>query len=240
MEILPAIDLKGGRCVRLLQGRADQETVYSDDPIATARHWVALGAERLHIVDLDGAFEGEPRHLDIAIRIAGEAGCKVELGGGIRTDETVAKALEGGIERVVVGTRALSSPGWLRDLARRWPGRIVAGIDARDGKVAVKGWTEVSEIDAIELGRQVAGFGVRAIIFTDIATDGMLTGPNIAAMRAMAEAVDVPVIASGGVSSIGDIRALAELPIEGIITGKALYDGRLDLAEAIRAVKDTA
>ncbi len=233
MQILPAIDLKGGRCVRLLQGKADQETVYSDDPVAVARKWCDLGGERLHVVDLDGAFEGEPRHLDVAIRIAAQVGCLVELGGGIRTDETIAKALDGGIERVVIGTRALSSPDWLRDVAARYAGRIVAGIDARDGKVAVKGWTEVSEIDAIDFGRTVADCGVRAVIFTDIATDGMLTGPNVEAMRRMADAVSVPVIASGGVGSLDDIRELSSLPIEGIIVGKALYDGRLDLAAAI-------
>jgi phosphoribosylformimino-5-aminoimidazole carboxamide ribotide isomerase len=236
MEIIPAVDLKGRRCVRLLQGLADRETVYSDDPVAVARRWFELGARRLHVVDLDGAFEGAPRQLDIVARIAAEVGCPVECGGGFRTDEAIAQALDAGIDRVVVGTRALSSPDWLRQVARKHPGRIVAGIDARDGKVAVKGWTEVSELDALELGRVVADCGVRAIIFTDIARDGMLTGPNVEAVCRMAEAVAVPVIASGGVGSHDDVRALAALPIEGMIIGKALYDGRVDLPEALRIV----
>ena len=236
MEIIPAIDLKNGRCVRLVQGMADRETVYADDPLAMARHWCSLGATRLHVVDLDGAFDGEPKHLDVVARIAAQAGCPVECGGGFRDEETIDRAIDAGISCVIVGTKALSSPEWLAEIAAKHPGRIIAGIDARDGMVAVKGWTEVSQIDAIEFGRTIAGCGVRAIIFTDIARDGMLAGPNVSAMERMARAVDVPVIASGGVGSIDDVRALAALPIEGIITGKALYDGQLDLAEAIRAV----
>jgi phosphoribosylformimino-5-aminoimidazole carboxamide ribotide isomerase len=234
MLVIPAVDIRGGKCVRLRQGRAEEETVFGDDPVKIARQWEREGAQYLHVVDLDGAFEGAPRQLDIVSRIAAEVGCPVECGGGFRTDEAIAQALDAGIDRVVVGTRALGSPDWLRQLARKHPGRIVAGIDARDGKVAVKGWTEVSELDALELGRAVGDCGVRAIIFTDIARDGMLTGPNVEAVCRMAEAVAVPVIASGGVGSHDDVRALAALPIEGMIIGKALYDGRVDLPEALK------
>lgn len=235
MLILPAIDLKDGKCVRLRQGRADDATVYSDDPAAVARDWRAQGAEALHVVDLDGAFAGTPRHL-AAVRqiVASMAGVPAELGGGLRTDEDVRRALETGVARVILGTRALGDPAALGRLVQRHGERIAVGIDARNGLVQVKGWVETTGTRATDLARQVAELGVATIIYTDTATDGMLAGTNVAAMDEICRTVPgCRIIASGGVSAPEHVRALVALGhanLYGAIVGKALYDGRTTLA----------
>jgi phosphoribosylformimino-5-aminoimidazole carboxamide ribotide isomerase len=238
MWIIPAIDLKDGRCVRLKQGRMQDETIYSDDPVAVARRWVDAGAEWLHVVDLDAAIEGRSRNQDCIGRIVGSAGIPVQVGGGLRTPADVDACLSLGARRAIIGTAATGDLGVLQDLCRRHPGRIAVGIDARYGRVATHGWTRTSDITAVDLARRVERAGVAAIIFTDIHRDGMQSGPNIEETRKLAESVNLPVIASGGVGSIDHIRAL--LPLEavgvvGVITGKALYSGAIEYAEA-RAV----
>jgi len=238
MLILPAIDLKGGRCVRLLRGEADKETVFADDPVQVALKWRDQGAEYLHVVDLDGAFTGEPVHFDIVARIAKEAALPLEIGGGIRTRESIIRYLEAGVDRVIIGTRALESPEWLAALADEFPGRIAAGVDAREGRVAVRGWVQVSEITALELADRIKGMQLSAVIFTDISRDGTLEGPSIQSTRAFAEAVQLPVIASGGVGSIDDVSALLGLPIAGIIIGRALYSGNISLPRAIQLARE--
>jgi len=237
MLVLPAIDLRGGRCVRLLQGRADRETVFGEDPLRTARMWAEGGAEMLHVVDLDGAFGGKPAHRDVILRMARGLDIPLQVGGGIRDDETAAAYLEGGVERVIIGTRALRDPDGLAALCARYPGRICAGVDAKGGRVAVSGWVEESETAALELAARLGGMGLRAVIYTDISRDGTLEGPNIEATRAFAEACDAPVIASGGIGSLDDVRAVATLPVEGMIIGRALYSGAVPLAEAIAAAR---
>ncbi len=237
MEIIPAIDLKEGQCVRLVQGEMDKATVYSDSPGETAARWEAAGAARIHVVDLDGAFDGEPRNLPAIREIVAAVKGKVQVGGGIRTLERIASYLEAGVDRVILGTIALEDPALVEEACRRWPGRIIVGIDAKDGKVAVRGWAEVSATSATDLARRFAEAGVAAIIYTDISRDGMLSGPNLEAMREMTEASPIPVIASGGISEVKDLHDLAAIPrVTGAIVGKALYAGRIDLAEAIRVV----
>lgn len=233
MIIFPAIDLKDGRCVRLVRGEAGRETVFSTDPLEVAAGFRAAGAEHLHMVDLDGAFEGEPRHLGVVAEVVRETGMKVEVGGGIRTRDTVLRYLNAGVDRVIIGTRALESPEWLEKLCAEFPGRIAAGVDARDDKVAVRGWVETSSITALELAGRLSGMPLRAVIFTDISVDGTLEGPAVESTRAFAERVRLPVVASGGVGDISHVRALAQLPIEGIIIGRALYTGAVSLAEAL-------
>jgi len=233
MLILPAIDLKDGRCVRLLRGEASRETVFSHDPLDVALRWRDEGAEYLHVVDLDGAFEGEPRHFGTVAQIARESGLPVQVGGGIRTRDTVQRYLNAGVDRVVIGTRALESPEWLARLASEFPGRIAAGVDAREGRVAVRGWVETSEVTAMALARRLRGLPLGAIIYTDVNRDGSLEGPAVEATRALAEATDVPVIASGGVGTLEHVRELTRLPIAGIIIGRALYSGTISLREAI-------
>ncbi len=237
MTLLPAIDIMGGRVVRLRQGRREDVTVYGDDPAAFAARWRDEGASWLHIVDLDGAFEGSPRNLDSVRRIVETAGVPCELGGGMRDETAVAAALDAGVARVIIGSKAAGSLDFVAALVARFGGeRIAVGIDARDGKVAIRGWTETSDIGALDLARQAAAAGARTIIYTDIATDGMLAGPNVPAMRAMCVATDASIIASGGVSAPADVAALREIPkISGAIVGKALYDGRTSLAEMLRA-----
>ena len=238
MLIIPAIDLKAGKCVRLLQGRAEDATVYSDNPAETAGRWVAAGAELLHIVDLDGAFSGSQGNLESIRAIRGAVDAALEVGGGIRRMETIDLLVSMGINRVILGTVAVKDPGFLRLACERHPGRIIAGIDARDGKVAVKGWVETTGQDALDLAGKMKEAGAAGIIYTDIARDGMLSGPNIEATRKMAENAGLPVIASGGISGIGDIKRLLEIKgLWGAITGKAIYSGRLDVAEAIRLAK---
>jgi phosphoribosylformimino-5-aminoimidazole carboxamide ribotide isomerase len=235
MWIIPAIDLKDGRCVRLKQGRMQDETVYSGDPVAVARRWGDAGAEWLHVVDLDAAVEGRSRNRDCIGRIISSAGIPVQVGGGLRTPADVDACLSLGAHRAIIGTAATGDLDLLRDLCRRHPGRIAVGIDARDGRVATHGWTRTSDITAVDLARRVEEAGVAAIIFTDIHRDGMQSGPNIEETRKLAEAVHLPVIASGGVGSLDHIRAL--LPLEaagviGVITGRALYSGAIVFAEA--------
>jgi phosphoribosylformimino-5-aminoimidazole carboxamide ribotide isomerase len=234
MQIFPAIDLRGGQCVRLRQGDYAQETVFGDDPAAMARRWVAEGASYLHVVDLDGAKEGRPVNGDSVRRIVAAAGAPCQLGGGLRTEEHVREALNWGVTRVVIGTRALKEPGWLERLSRSFPGKIVLGIDARQGQVATDGWLNVSEIAAIDLARQCAAWPLAAIVYTDISRDGMLQGPNLPAMAEMAAAVQLPIIASGGVGTLEDIRRLVRLNLAGCIVGRALYEGKVRLAEAIK------
>ena len=240
MLIIPAIDLQGGKCVRLVQGRAEDSTVYSDNPAETARRWVAAGAELLHIVDLDGAFSGsqDKNNLESIRAIRGAVEAAMEVGGGIRRMETIDLLVSMGIDRVILGTVAVKEPEFLRLACERHPGRIIAGIDARDGKVAVKGWVETTGQDALGLAGKMKMAGAAGIIYTDIARDGMLSGPNIEATRKMAENAGLPVIASGGISGIEDIKRLLEVGgLWGAITGKAIYSGRLDVAEAIRLAK---
>ncbi len=239
MEIWPAIDLRGGRCVRLQQGDYERETVFGEDPAAMARHWVELGAECLHLVDLDGARDGAPGNWSAVEAIVGAVSVPCELGGGIRSEETIGKLLELGLSRVVIGTLALRKPDWFRQMCGKFPGKLVLGIDARDGKVASDGWLETSTQDAVGLAREFAGEPIAAIIYTDIATDGMLTGPNVAAMAEMQAAVDVPVVASGGVARREDIVRLAAVPMAGCIVGRALYEGRLTLPEALAASRES-
>jgi phosphoribosylformimino-5-aminoimidazole carboxamide ribotide isomerase len=234
VQILPAIDLRGGRCVRLRQGDYAQETVFSDDPAAMARRWVEAGAAFLHLVDLDGAKEGRPVNGASVRAIVEAASVPCQLGGGLRTEADIATALSWGVHRVVLGTRALQEPGWLEAVSRRWPGQVVLGIDARDGMVATHGWLEVSQRPALELARQCSGWPLAALVYTDISRDGMLAGPNLDALAEMAAAVPLPVIASGGVTSLDDVRALARRGLAGCIIGRALYEGHIDLKEAIR------
>ncbi len=236
--IYPAIDLKGGRVVRLQQGRAEAETVYSDNPAAVAKRWEDEGARYLHVVDLDGAFEGEPRNWDSVRAILKAVQIPIQLGGGLRRRAQVQEALEMRVTRVVLGTKACDSSGFVSTLVEDFGPRIVVGIDARDGFVAVKGWTEKTELSAVEFARQIDRFGVANIIFTDVATDGMLAGPNYDGIARMCAAVTCSVIASGGVSKLDDVRRLQRLAQEqprknlvGVIIGKALYDGRVNLKQ---------
>jgi phosphoribosylformimino-5-aminoimidazole carboxamide ribotide isomerase len=232
--VIPAIDLKDGKCVRLLQGRKEDVTVYSDNPAAMAQHWVDQGARLLHLVDLDGAFTGQQQNFEKIKEIRKAVHIPIELGGGIRDIERI-KVLDGiGIDRIIIGTAAAENPEIVREACRIFPGKIFVGIDARDGNVAVKGWVEVTELDALEFARKMESLGVAGIIYTDISRDGMLSGPNVEAMVKMVETVDIPVIASGGISSIEDIKALMSVEgLWGVITGKALYSGALDLRRAI-------
>jgi phosphoribosylformimino-5-aminoimidazole carboxamide ribotide isomerase len=236
-EILPAIDLRGGRCVRLLQGDYARETVFSDDPGAMGRRWVAAGARRLHVVDLDGARSGRPENLSIVREIATAVPVPVQLGGGIRNREAILEALAAGIERVILGTALLTAdPAAVDALLEEFEERIVVGVDAREGRVAVHGWTETTGRDAVELARELEARGARRLIYTDITSDGTLTGPNQEGIRRMVEALTIPVIAAGGISSPEDVRRLAELEplgLEGVIIGKALYTGAVRLEELI-------
>jgi len=240
MIVIPAIDLKGGRCVRLEQGLMEKDTVYSDDPAAQARIWQEQGGELLHIVDLDGAFAGVPRNKEAIEAIVGGIDIPTELGGGIRDLPTVEAYLELGVGRVILGTVAKENPSLVAEACRLFPGRIVVGIDAKDGLVAVRGWADVTEKKAAEMAREMEGMGVAAIIYTDIARDGMMQGPNIEATRRLAESISIPVIASGGVSSLKDIEnlmAIEQSGVVGAITGKAIYTGALDLREAVALTK---
>lgn len=240
MIVIPAIDLKEGRCVRLEQGLMDKDTVYSDDPAGQALSWQEQGGELLHIVDLDGAFAGVPRNRDAIRAIVEAVSMPTELGGGIRDLATVEAYLELGVSRVILGTVAKENPELVAEACRLFPGQIVVGIDAKDGLVAVRGWADVTEKRASELAKEMEGYGVEAIIYTDIARDGMMQGPNIEATRQLAEAISVPVIASGGVSSLDDIARLMtveEAGVTGVITGKAIYTGSLDLREAVALTK---
>jgi phosphoribosylformimino-5-aminoimidazole carboxamide ribotide isomerase len=239
MDVIPAIDLLGGQCVRLHQGDYDRVSRFGDDPVAQALEWQRQGARRLHLVDLDGARSGEPVNDAVVRAIAAALSIPVQLGGGVRSAERAGQLLASGLDRVILGTVAVEQPELVRTLAARHPGRIVVGIDARDGKVATRGWIEQSSVEATELAADLRHSGVAGIISTDIATDGTLQGPNLEALRRMALASPVPVIASGGVGSLTDLLcllALEPLGVEGVIVGRALYDGSVDLAEALQAV----
>jgi len=234
MQILPAIDLRGGKCVRLRQGDYAQETVFGHDPAAMAGRWVSAGATYLHLVDLDGAREGRPVNGDSVRRIVESSGVPCQLGGGVRTQEHIIQVLDWGVTRVVIGTRALQDAGWLERMCRQYPGKIVLGIDAKQGQVATEGWLKVSHVTALELARQCAAWPLAAIVYTDISRDGMLEGPNLDALASLAAAVRLPIIASGGVATLEDITRLARLNLAGCIIGRALYEGKINLAEAIQ------
>jgi len=237
MIIIPAVDIKQGKCVRLLQGRMEDTTLYSDDPLEMALRWQNAGAELIHVIDLDGAFAKEVRNLKSIKDILSGLSVPIQTGGGIRDLKTIEMYVEIGVSKVIIGSEALYNPTFVKDACRQFPGQIVVGIDARDGKVAVEGWTQTSETKAIDLAKEFESCGVAAINFTDIHRDGMQTGTNIKETAALAEAVSIPIIASGGVSTIQDIINLKQIEskgVTGVITGKALYEGTLDLEEAIR------
>ncbi len=242
MILYPAIDIQGGRCVRLFQGRMEEATVYGDDPAAMARRWVDEGAGALHVVDLDGARNGRPQNVDEVLAIRRAVAVPIQVGGGLRSHEAAEAYLEAGFERVVLGTRAAVDADFLAELCAAHPGRVAVGIDARDGLVALKGWTEIIPLEADELARRVENIGASAIIYTDIARDGTLTGPNVEAVAAVARGVALPVIASGGVATVEDLRSLKALAadgVEGVIVGKALYEGTVSVAEALSALSET-
>ncbi len=238
MIIIPAIDLVDGQCVRLFQGKKEAVTTYSNDPEAVARRWESLGAELIHIVDLDGAFTGNQVNLDAIGKIRQSVKIPLQVGGGIRNVESITRLFSLGIGRVIIGTAAIDDPEFLKYSCSRYPGRVLIGIDAKDGMVAIKGWEEVTSLDAREFAEHLEVAGAAGIIYTDIARDGTLSGPNVEAIRRMVKSMNVPVIAAGGVSDIGDIRNLMEIEnLWGVITGKAIYAGTLDLREAIEIVR---
>lgn len=236
MLVIPAIDLKDGKCVRLRQGRMDDATVFSDDPVEVAGRWVEAGARRLHVVDLDGAVSGQPRNAGIISEIVAHyPDLPVQVGGGIRDDDTVQVYLEAGVQWVIIGTKAVSAPHFVNDLCLEFPGRIIVGLDAKDGKVAIDGWSKLSNHDVIDMARHFEQDGVAAIVYTDISRDGMMQGLNVESTVRLAQAVHVPVIASGGVTNLEDIQRLCRVSdegIDGVIIGRALYEGTIDLAEA--------
>ena len=237
MLLIPAIDLKDGHCVRLKQGEMDAATVFSEDPRATARHWIEQGARRLHVVDLNGAFAGKPKNQTAIKAILAEVGDEipVQLGGGIRDLDTIERALDAGITYVIIGTAAVKNPGFLHDACSAFPGHIIVGLDAKDGKVAVDGWSKLTGHDVVDLAKKFEDYGVESVIYTDIGRDGMLSGVNIEATVRLARALRIPVIASGGITDLRDIDGLCAVEDEGImgaITGRAIYEGTLDFAAA--------
>ncbi|MCC2670774.1 MAG: 1-(5-phosphoribosyl)-5-((5-phosphoribosylamino) methylideneamino) imidazole-4-carboxamide isomerase [Armatimonadetes bacterium] len=239
-EIIPAIDIRGGKCVRLLQGDYARETVFGEDPVEMARRWEGEGATRLHVVDLDAARSGEPVNLAIVGRIAAALSIPVQMGGGVRSRDAVVRTLEAGVQRAIVGTTAAADPDIARALFGEFGEGLILGLDARDGKVAVSGWEQTTSWDAVDLAREMAAAGARRLIFTDIATDGMGTGPSLESTRRLAEALAIPVIASGGVGAPEHVLATAELApsgVEGVIVGKALYTGAVSLPEILAALQ---
>ena len=237
MLLIPAIDLKDGHCVRLKQGEMNDATVFSEDPAAMARHWIAQGARRLHLVDLNGAFAGKPKNEAAIKAILAEVGDEipVQLGGGIRDLDTIERCLDGGLSYVIIGTAAVKNPGFLHDACSAFPGHIIVGLDAKDGKVAVDGWSKLTGHDVIDLAMKFEGYGAEAVIYTDIGRDGMLSGVNIEATVKLAQALSIPVIASGGIANLNDIAALCAVEREGVmgaITGRAIYEGTLDFRAA--------
>lgn len=240
MIIIPAVDIKQGKCVRLLQGRMEDTTLYSDSPVTMAQKWEAKGAQLIHIVDLDGAFAKEVVNIDAIKQILSGINAPIQVGGGIRELKTIQMYIEAGVSKVIIGSEAVYNPQLVKDACKRFPGKIVVGIDARDGMVATEGWSQTSKISAVDLAKEFESSGVAAINFTDIHRDGMQTGPNIEETAALAEAVSIPIVASGGVSTLQDIKNLLEIEkkgVTGVITGRAIYEGTLDLEEAIRISK---
>jgi len=238
MLLIPAIDLKDGKCVRLRQGRMEDSTVFSDDPVAMAARWVEAGARRLHLVDLNGAFAGKPMNRGAVHAIAKAfPDMPIQVGGGIRDEETVQAYLDAGVQYVIIGTKAVSHPGFIGDLCAEFPGHVIVGLDAKDGKVAVDGWSKLSRHEVIDLAKHFEEDGVSAIVYTDIGRDGMMTGVNVEATVKLAQSVKIPIIASGGITNLDDVRALCAVANEGItgaITGRAIYEGTLDFAEGQR------
>ena len=242
MIIIPAVDIKGGKCVRLLQGRMDAETVFGEDPVAIARKWESAGASLIHVVDLDGAIQKSPQNLASIRNIVEQVKAPIQVGGGIRNEDTVQMYMDLGVSRAVIGTEAIRNPALIQRLCNRYPGRVVVAIDARNGRVAIEGWTETTGVEAVTLAKQFENVGVAAINFTDIHRDGMQTGPNIEETRRLAEAICIPVVASGGVSSLEDIKSIFPLKssgVTGIIVGKALYSGSLDLKTGLEWLKSS-
>ena len=234
MLIIPAIGLKGGQWVRLRQGLMDDSTVFSDDPVAVAAQWVEQGCRRLHLVDLNGAFEGKPVNGEVVTAIAkAYPTLPIQIGGGIRSAEIIEVYLAAGVSYVIIGTKAVKEPQFVTDMCKLFPGHIIVGLDAKDGLVATDGWAEVSNLKATELAKRFEADGVDSIIYTDIARDGMMAGPNVEALREMEQATDIPVIASGGVTTMDDVRMLAESGTFAAIIGRAIYEGTIDLAEAV-------
>ncbi len=236
MLLIPAIDLKEGKCVRLRQGRMEDDTVFSDDPVAVAAKWVEQGARRIHLVDLDGAFAGKPRNAGVIHAIASAfPDVPVQIGGGIRDEDTIQGYLNAGVKYVIIGTKAVTEPHFVSDIAVEFPGHIIIGLDAKEGKVAIDGWSKLSKHDVIDLAQKYESDGVEAIIYTDIARDGMMQGVNVDATAQLARAINIPVIASGGITNMDDIHALGNVSGDGImgaITGRAIYEGTLDFAQA--------
>ncbi|MFX3625250.1 MAG: 1-(5-phosphoribosyl)-5-[(5-phosphoribosylamino)methylideneamino]imidazole-4-carboxamide isomerase [Ectobacillus sp.] len=237
MLVFPAIDLKNGRCVRLYQGQFQQETVVNENPLEQALVFEKLGAKVLHLVDLDGALDGTPTNLPVIEKIAGMLNIPVQVGGGIRSIETIETLLKAGVSRVIIGTAALLNPDFLKEALAKYGERIVVGIDAKNEYVATRGWLDVSDVHYITLAKQMEEMGVKTIVFTDISRDGTLAGPNFEQLQALQDAVSVDIVASGGVSSLADIKKLNEMKLYGVITGKALYEGKVSLEEALQAVE---
>lgn len=239
MLLIPAIDLKNGQCVRLRQGKMDDVTVFSTDPVAVAKRWADEGAQRLHVVDLDGALKGQPINFKVVEKIVGAVKVPVQIGGGIRDEDTVQRLLNAGAQYVIVGTKAVSAPHFLHDLCIEYPRHVIVSIDAKDGRVALNGWAKVTGHDAIETAQHCERDGAEAIVYTDIAKDGMMNGFNVEATRDLARSVKTPVFASGGISSMKDLAALRELEADGVtgcIVGRALYEGTLTVKEALKAL----
>ena len=242
MLVIPAIDLKDGKCVRLRQGRMEDETVFGDDPVEVAQRWVDAGARRLHMVDLNGAFAGKPVNAGVIKAVAESfPDLPIQVGGGIRDEDTVAAYLEAGVQYTIIGTKAVSTPHFINDLCLEFPGHILVGLDAREGRVAIDGWSKLSHHSAIDMARRFEQDGVEAIVFTDIGRDGMMNGVNVDSTVSLAQSITIPVIASGGITNMEDIRALCAVSGEGIIgaiTGRALYEGTLDLSAAQQLADD--
>lgn len=240
MLLIPAIDLKNGQCVRLRQGRMDDVTVFSNDPVSMAKRWADEGAERLHVVDLDGAVKGQPVNLKAVEQIAAAISIPVQIGGGVRDEETVQRYLNAGVAYIIIGTKAVNTPHFLRDLCIEFPRHIIVGLDAKDGRVALNGWAKLTQHDVVDMAQHCERDGVEAIIYTDIGRDGMMNGFNVESTSRLAKAVNTPVFASGGVSSLDDIRRLKDLEGDGVagaIIGRALYEGSLDFAAAVKIAK---
>lgn len=242
MLLIPAIDIQNGKCVRLRQGKMDDVTVYENDPAVAAQRWIDAGAQRLHIIDLDGAAQGEPVNAEAVNRIAERfPGVPIQIGGGIREEQTIDAYLEAGVQYVILGTKAVNEPHFVSDMCLNFPSHIIVGLDARDGKLAVEGWSKLSKHDVIDLAQLLENDGVEAIIYTDISRDGMLTGANIEATKRLAESIRIPVYAAGGIANLDDLRKLLEIAdsgVAGAITGRAIYDGSLDFASGLKLIAE--